>query len=461
MPAVDPSVPVMSTQRSLPARAVFVALLLAVACTAPPGEPPRPAPAPVPEPQPGPPAPQLPAPADTAAPVTPFPTTDETYVVMVSFDGMRYDFLDRVPTPAFDRVAAAGIRAAGLIPAYPSKTFPNHYTLATGLYPANHGIVDNEFYDPQFDAVYALHDREAVEDGRWYGGEPIWETAERQGLVAASYFWVGTEAVGLRPTYWKRYDGDVPNAARVDTALAWLGLPLERRPRLVMLYFSDVDDAAHRYGVDAPQLDSAIVAMDAVLERLQHGLTAVEVGSRVNLILVSDHGMAPVPLDQVVYLEDYADLSGVRVIDNSTQALLYFDGDETQLWAVHDALAGRIPHAKVHLKEELPGRWHYSHSRRVGEIVIAAEPGWMVASRESRPWRGVGMHGWDPYFRAMHGIFLAAGPGVRPGGELASFENIHVHPFAAALLGIDPAPGIDGRLDVLEPHLRTPASARP
>lgn len=449
----------MSTQRSLPAS--FVALLLAVACASPPVDPPAPAPEPVAEPQPAPAAPGLPAPADTATPPTPTAATDETYVLMVSFDGMRYDFLDRVPTPAFDRVATAGVRAAGLIPAYPSKTFPNHYTIATGLYPTHHGIVDNEFYDPHFDAVYALRDRDAVEDGRWYGGEPIWKTAERQGLIAASYFWVGSEATGLRPTYWKRYDGAVPNTARVDTVLAWLDLPLERRPRVVMLYFSDVDDAAHRYGPGAPQVDSAIAAVDAILGRLLDGLAARELGDRVNLLLVSDHGMAPVPAANVVYLEDYADLAGARVIDNATQALLYFDGDETEIWAAHDALAGRIPHAQVHLKEELPNRWHYRNSRRVGEIVVVAEPGWMVASRQSRAWRGGGMHGWDPYFRPMHGIFLAAGPGIRPGGELASFENIHVHPFAAALLGIEPAPGIDGRLDVLAPHLRTPAPARP
>lgn len=451
----------MSTQRSVPARALSIALLLAAACTAPPADPPPPAPAPVPAPQPAPPAPELPPAPDTTAPAPPPASTDETYVVMVSFDGMRYDFLDRVPTPAFDRVAEAGVRGAGLIPAYPSKTFPNHYTLATGLYPAHHGIVDNEFYDPQFDAVYALGDRDAVEDGRWYGGEPIWKTAERQGLIAASYFWVGSEAVGLRPTYWKRYDGEVPNAARVDTVLTWLDLPLERRPRIVMLYFSDVDYAAHRFGVDAPQLDTAIAAMDVVLGRLLDGIAGLAIGDRVNVILVSDHGMAPVPVDNVVYLEDYADLSGVRVIDNATQALLYFDGDETEIWAAHETLAGRIPHARVHLKEELPARWHYRSSRRVGEIVVVAEPGWMVASRQSRAWRGGGMHGWDPYFRPMHGIFLAAGPGVRPGGELASFENVHVHPFAAALLGIEPAPRIDGRLDVLAPYLRTPASARP
>ncbi len=412
-----------------------------------------------------PPEPPAAPPRDTApaAPVPdPAPAAADTapYLIMVSFDGMRYDFLDRVRTPGFDRVAAAGIRAAALTPSYPSKTFPNHYTLATGLYPANHGIVDNSFYDPEFDAMYSIGDRASVEDGRWYGGEPIWATAERQGLTAASFFWVGSEAEGLRPTYWKRYDESVPNTARVDTVLAWLDLPAERRPRLIMLYFSDVDAVAHRFGPDAPQVDSAIVAMDAILTRLLDGLGAVGVGDRVNLILVSDHGMATVPADHVVFLEDYADLSDVRVVDNATQALLYFDGDETRLWSVYEALNGRVPNAEVRLKEELPERWHYGHSRRVGELVVTADPGWMVAGDRSRPWSGGGMHGWDPYLRSMRGIFLAAGPGVRPAGEVATFQNIHVHPFAAALLGIDPAPRIDGRPRVLAGYLATPVTAR-
>ncbi|HUG42175.1 MAG TPA: ectonucleotide pyrophosphatase/phosphodiesterase [Longimicrobiales bacterium] len=401
------------------------------------------------------------APTRPEAPPAPPAGPAEMYVVMVSFDGLRFDFLERVATPAFDRVAAAGIRAAGLIPAYPSKTFPNHYTLATGLYPGNHGIVDNVFYDPLFDATYALGDRESVEDGRWYGGEPVWKTAERQGLTAASFFWVGSEAEGLRPSYWKRYDGDVPNAARVDTVLAWLDLPAARRPRIVMLYFSDVDASAHRHGPEAPEVTAAVAAMDTLLGRLLDGLEHVAVGDQVNVVLVSDHGMAPAPARNIVYLEDYADLAGVRVVDNTTQVMLYFDGDESHLWSVYYALRDRVPHATVHLREETPRRWHYRDSRRVGEIVVAADPGWLVASAPpARPWRGGGMHGWDPAYQPMHGIFLAAGPAVRAAGVVPAFESVHVHPFVAALLGIEAASGIDGRLDVLEPYLLAPATAR-
>lgn len=398
------------------------------------------------------------APADTTAPDT-AATPAEPHLVMVSFDGMRHDYLDRVPTPNFQRLTDAGVRAEALIPSYPTKTFPNHYTIATGLYPGNHGLVDNAFYDPAFGAMYALGNPDAVQDGRWYGGEPLWMTAERQGVRAASFFWVGSEAEGQRPTYWKEYDGRTPDSVRVDTVLSWLSLPEEERPRVIMLYFSEVDSRAHDLGPDAPGVDSAVVAMDAVLGRLLDGIEQTPVAEAVNVIVVSDHGMAAVPEENVVFLDDYADLEGVRVVYNATQALLYFDGDETRMFEVYETIRERLQNATVHFREELPARWHYGESRRVGELVVVADRGWMVGSREGRPWDGGGMHGWDPAWSAMHGVFLAAGPNVQQGLALEAFENVHVYPFAAALLGLEPASGIDGSLEVLEAYLRAPAHA--
>lgn len=417
-----------------------------------------------PEPAPAPPAP----PPDTAGvrepPETPpEPAEDDRpYVVMVSFDGMRYDFPDRVSTPNLDRIAARGAQATGLIPSYPSKTFPNHYTLATGLYPSSHGIVDNVFYDPAFNAVYALGDTATVRDGRWYRGEPIWVTAERQGLHTASFFWVGSEASiqGTRPTYFKYYDDAFPNAERVDTILQWLQAPLDRRPQLVMLYFSTVDHVAHRAGPDAAAVDSAVVAMDALVGRLVDGLAALPVADRINLVVVSDHGMVSVPRSNVVRLDDLVDLHDVRVINNRTQALLYFGGDEARMWEVFEALGERLTHATAFLREESPERWHYRRGRRIGDVIVAADPGWVITTAAGRPWTGGGMHGWDPYDRRMHGIFLAAGPGIRAGTRLPAFENVHVYPFIAHLLGLEPATGIDGRLDVLEAALAEPAYSR-
>lgn len=387
---------------------------------------------------------------------------EPAYVVLVSFDGMHPEFLQRTPTPAFDRLAAGGVQAAGLIPVYPSKTFPNHYTIATGLYPQRHGLVDNSFYDPAFDATYRPGDSTAVRDGRWYGGEPIWGAAERQGLRTASFFWVGTEAPvrGVRPTYSRFFDMRVPNQERVDTVLHWLSLPETERPRLVLLYFSEPDGAAHAQGVDSPAVTRAVSDMDRLLGGLLDGLAALPFAGRMHVIVVSDHGMIDVPAENVIYLEDIVDLEGVRVAHNVTQALLYFDGDEDRLRGVHATLRERLHHATVYLPHELPERWRYRGNARIGDMIVATEPGWIIRRRGGLPWPGGGMHGWDPHMPTMHGIFMASGAGLRTGGTVPAFESIHVHPLVAHLLGIDPAPEIDGRLDAVADLLAAPSPVR-
>lgn len=414
----------------------------------------------------GEPAPEAPPPPPARGPEPPEPEPLEPeelvrpYVVMVSFDGMRHDYLDRAATPNFDRVAREGVRAERLIPSYPSKTFPNHYTMATGLYPSNHGIVDNAFYDPAFEATFRLGDKEKIRDGRWYFGEPIWVTAETQGLRTASFFWVGTEAAvqGVRPSYFKYYDEDFPYDARVDTVLHWLSLPVEVRPQLVLLYFSEPDAIAHRRGPDDPAVDETVSELDRLLGRLLDGIEALPDAADVHVIVVSDHGLMNVPQGRVIHLDDYVDLDGVRVVDNATQSFLYFEGAEERLWAVHDALAERLEHARVFIRGETPPEWHYGDSRRIGDLVVAADPGWAILSRDSRPWAGGGMHGWAPAVTDMHGVFLAAGPALAPGREIPPFENVHVYPLVAHLLGLDPADGIDGRLDASEPFLLAPAA---
>lgn len=398
--------------------------------------------------------------AAPAGPVPePLPGVDpRPYLVLVSLDGMHPDFVERAHTPALDRIAASGVRAEGLIPVYPTKTFPNHYSIATGLYAARHGLVDNAFYDPALGATYGLWDREAVQDGRWYGGEPIWVTAERQGVTSASYFWVGTEAPirGVQPTYFKYYDGSVPNEARVDTVLHWLSLPEAERPRLVLLYFSEPDATAHAHGPGAAAVDSAVMAVDRVLARLLDGLAALPIAEQVHVVVVSDHGMADVPPGNVIELEDLVDLEGVRAIDNTTQVMLHFDGDEDRLWEVFEALQERLENATVYLRDETPAHWRYRRNPRIGDMLVAAEVGWIIRTRQARPTTPRGMHGWDPRSPAMRGIFMATGPALRTGARVDAFENVHVHPLVARLLGIEPAPDIDGRLDAVAPLLAEP-----
>ncbi len=379
------------------------------------------------------------------------------YVVMVSFDGFRHDYLDVVETPAFDRVVGRGARAVSLIPVFPTKTFPNHYTLATGMYPARHGLVDNIFWDPERGERYSMRDREAVEDGTWYGGEPIWVTAETQGMVSAAYFWVGTEAdvSGVRPTRWHRYDSSVPNEARVDSVLAWLRLPARERPHLILLYFSDTDWQGHEHGPESPQVREAVRTVDRALGRLLDGLDRLPHGDEVHLVLVSDHGMAEGDPEKTYVLSEHADLSAVQVELGGPYATLFFAGDTARAARVRQALGAALPRASVLHADETPERWRYRDNPRVGDLLVVAELPWLVGMDASARGRATGgHHGWDPAHERMHGIFIASGPRIREGVLVPSVEAIHVYPLVTHLLGLEPNPDADGRLTELKSILR-------
>jgi hypothetical protein len=384
---------------------------------------------------------------------------DAPHVLLVSFDGFRHDYLNRGLTPNLERLAGRGARADALIPVFPTKTFSNHYSIATGLAPGHHGIVANDFYDPAFDASYRLRDRSAVEDGRWYGGEPIWVSAEKQGMVTASMFFVGTEAPvkGIQPTYWHRFDEHITEAVRIRTVLDWLAMPAARRPHLVTLYFERLDGAGHRHGPDSPELNASLAVADSLIGVLMEGIDALPHGDRVHLVVVTDHGMSLLD-GQPVILEDWADLAGVRVITGGPIAQLYTGGDTARARTLRDALA-RAPGMTAYLPGETPAEWRTARNPRFGDVLLVADEGVQIRRRDSTGERSPATHGWAPV-RSMHGIFVAAGPRIRPGLRIPAFESIHIHPLLAELLGIEPARGIDGRLDVLRPILTGIATTR-
>lgn len=401
---------------------------------------------------------RAPAPSANGYPQTPSGTgglnaaehLDDAYVVLVGVDGFRHDYLDLFAAPNLARVARAGVRADGLIPPFPSLTFSSFYTIATGLYPEHHGIVGNTFFDPERNETFSLGDRESVEDGTWYGGQPIWVTAETQGMVAASFFFVGTEAAikGVHPTYWQAYDASVPYDRRVDQVLAWLALPPRQRPHLITVYFSAVDSAGHTYGAASPEVGKAIGSVDRSLGRLLNGLAALPHGNRVYVVVVSDHGMDAVDRDE---LAESVDLSGARPQFLGPHLALFVRPDAARAVRLRDDLNRALDGGRAYLREEAPAALHARASPRLGDVIVVAEPGieLRLSPRRSAPLKG--MHGWNPSLATMHGIFLAMGPGVAPGQRTAAFESVHVYPFLADRLGLRPSEPIDGDIAVLRP----------
>ncbi|MBE0595526.1 MAG: alkaline phosphatase family protein, partial [Gemmatimonadales bacterium] len=307
------------------------------------------------------------------------------------------------------------------------------------------------------DAWFRLSDREAVMDGRWWGGEPVWVTAARHGFTTAAYFWPGTEAAisGIRPDRWKPYVHTTPNDVRVDTVLSWLDLPPEERPSLITMYFADVDDATHAHGTGAPETLAAIREVDRAVGRLLRGLETRGILERVTVVIVSDHGMADVARDRVIFLDDYIEVDEVEIIDRDPLAALRpRPGDEDRIYG---ALDGAHPHLQVYRKVGIPDRWHFRDSPRIQPIQALADEGWSISGRnyfETHPnaYRGA-THGYDNALPSMRATFLAMGPAFKRGVTVPPFQNVHVYELLCHALGIPPAAN-DGSLDSVRAMLR-------
>jgi predicted AlkP superfamily pyrophosphatase or phosphodiesterase len=375
------------------------------------------------------------------------PDRSQPLLALVSFDGWRSDYLDRGRAPNLQALAARGIRADGLVPVFPSKTFPNHYTIVTGLFPDHHGITSNVIVDPGFPDRFTMQSATAKE-ARWWGGEPLWVTAERQGRRAATMFWPGSEAPigGVRPTYWKPFDDGLPSADRVRQVLDWLALPAGEQPALVTLYFSDVDTAGHRFGPDSPEVSDAVQLLDDMLGRLLAGIERLGLADRLDLVVVSDHGMSPLDADRVILLDDYLDLSTVDVIEMSPVLQLRPRSPApSALDDAYRALKDRHPALAVYRREEVPEHLHYRDSARIQPIVGLADDGWEIMTRAEYAGQQAsgappgGGHGYDPRHRSMQGLFVAAGPRIREGLRVPAFDNVHLYDFLCRLLDLVPA----------------------
>jgi predicted AlkP superfamily pyrophosphatase or phosphodiesterase len=382
---------------------------------------------------------------------------DRPPLLLISIDGFRHDYRARTATPHLDRLAGEGVVADGLVPTYPTKTFTAHWSLVTGLYTENHGVVSNNMWDPQRQQSFRLSDRDAVSDPRWYEGEPIWRTAERQGLTAATFFWPGSEAPvgGAHATYWTPFDAAIPHAVRIGQVLAWLDLPASERPDFITLYFSHVDSLGHRHGPESNEVTRAIEAIDADLGQLLGGLETRGLLGAMHILVVSDHGMSEIDAERYIWLDDYLSLNEVRVSDWGPAAHIWATAASVD--SIVDALEGAHPRLRVWRREETPAHYRFRNHPRIPDVLAEADHGWMIAPRRAREAiredPTLGMHGWDPRYRDMHGIFIGHGPAFRPGATMPGVESVHVYDLMAHLLDIDPAPN-DGDAAAFRPLLR-------
>ncbi|MBU2098098.1 MAG: alkaline phosphatase family protein, partial [Gammaproteobacteria bacterium] len=362
-------------------------------------------------------------------------------LLLIGIDGLKWDIIDRHPAPALQEIAGQGVRVQSLVPVMPSKTFPNFYAIATGLYPENNGVLDNATYDPSLDTTFRMSTQD---DARWFQGEPIWITAEKQGVRTATMFWVGSaaEIAGRRPTYWHAFDGSVPNRARVQQVLDWVDLPLADRPQFISVYFEAIDSASHNSGVNSTDEREAVSTIDAAVANLMEGLQARGVLADTNVIVVGDHGMVDLSEDRIVYLDDYADfselyspqLSGDRQ-GNAVYAA--FHGDEAAVDEVYAATVDAHPNMQVYRKGEFPDWMRLSHPQRGPDLVIVPDNGWMVSKR-GIPYRGPrATHGFSPLEKDMHAAMFARGPAFRQGAVVDMLEVVDIYSIMTRVLGIN------------------------
>jgi predicted AlkP superfamily pyrophosphatase or phosphodiesterase len=383
----------------------------------------------------------------------PAAAAERPLVVLVSIDAFRADYLDRGVTPNLSAMAAEGARAV-MRPSFPTKTFPNHYAIVTGLRPDRNGIVANNMWDAHIPGVtFKMSSQQAVRDGRWWDeAEPLWVTAEKAGIVTGTMFWPGSEAEirGVRPHWSEPFDMAMPSDERVDHLLGWLDKPAAERPRFATLYFDLVDTAGHEYGPDSVEVNEAAATVDRAIGRLRDGLKAR--GITADIVVVSDHGMAATSADRAIYIDDLAPKDAYRTLDLGPIGTIYPNpGREAE---VEKALLGKRPHLECWRKADIPARFHYGQNPRVAPIFCLPETGWVLTTHDFHPKRQTGgEHGYDNESPEMAAVFVAGGPDIRPGVRLPTFDNVDVYPLLAKLVGVTPQPN-DGHLEDVAAALR-------
>ena len=379
------------------------------------------------------------------------------YVILISADGFRHDFAEKYQAKNLLQLRKQGVTAAYMQASFPSLTFPNHYTIVTGLYPAHHGLVDNSFFDLNRKQTYTMADKKMVADPYWYGGTPLWVLAEQQQMIAASFYWVASESPiqNHAPTYHYIYNEKISIDTRIEKVRQWLSLPEDKRPHFISFYFPDVDHAAHMYGPDSKETAEAVRFVDESIGRLNK--VAEASGLPVNFVFVADHGMTEVDHQHTLAYPASIDTT-IFSINNGNAVVQLYAKDRSAIPSMYQQLKNEAKDYNVYLKAEMPEKFHYGSTNdrfnRIGDIILLARAP-KIFTRLGKP-TSPGKHGYDPALPDMYASFQTWGPSIKKGVKIDGFENIHVYPMIATILGLKyDASKIDGKKEILEQALKT------
>jgi predicted AlkP superfamily pyrophosphatase or phosphodiesterase len=368
------------------------------------------------------------------------------YVILISADGFRSDFADKYEASYLKSMRSEGVSAPAMIPSYPTLTFPNHYTLVTGLYPAHHGLVNNRYYDPTTKKEYSMGNKKMVAEGKWYGGTPLWVLAEKQGMLAASNFWVASEAdiQGVRPSYYYVYNEVTPMAQRIQSVKDWLSLPAEKRPHFITFYLPEVDHDAHEFGPEDPRVKKSVQVVDQAIRDLQATLDPLKLP--INYVFVSDHGMMTVDNKNTIGLPAEIDTAAYRVPSGDALLQVYAK-DPARVESTYQALK-KNSNFDTYLMSETPAHWHYrgkdDRYNRLGAMLLV--PKFPHVFNLSKYTTNQGKHGFDNHMPEMQASFQAWGPAFKKGKRIPAFENVDIYPLIAQMLGLSYEPAsIDGQ----------------
>ncbi|WP_259069657.1 ectonucleotide pyrophosphatase/phosphodiesterase [Mucilaginibacter sp. X4EP1] len=378
------------------------------------------------------------------------------YVILISADGFRYDYAEKYKATHLQQLANEGVQSPYMVPSFPSVTFPNHYTLVTGLYPSHHGLVDNYFYDRNRKEFYSSGNKAKVADPTWYGGTPLWVLAEQQHMLTASFYWVASEAPikNTRPTYYYVYNEKINIHNRIQTVVDWLKLPEESRPHLITFYLPQVDHAGHQYGPDAPETEKEVHFVDSAVYELTKAVKTT--GLDVNYVFVSDHGMTKIDREHPIGKPDAVDTSKFIVSGDGVMVQL-FAKDPKFIKDTYDQLKKEAKDYQVFLSTEMPEKYNYSKAddryNRIGDIILI--PNWPNVFNLNGRKLNVGTHGFDPIVvKEMMATFYAWGPAFKQHTQVSPFKNVDIYPLITTILNLPYTEKIDGTTKLAQQALK-------